>query len=103
MTMRTEDYALIGKNGSIDWLCALRFDSGVPITPTVLRLVEGRAGQVPIWLRVVAGQRMELQTMYGLSGERRLTEQELSWLPRSESSCPVRIGNKAQGARCLRG
>jgi GH15 family glucan-1,4-alpha-glucosidase len=33
--------------------------------------------------------------MYGLSGERRLTEWEVDWLPGYESSKPVRIGNGA--------
>lgn len=33
--------------------------------------------------------------MYGLSGERRLTELELHWLPGYENSSPVRIGNAA--------
>nr|WP_254053688.1 glycoside hydrolase family 15 protein [Singulisphaera sp. GP187] len=46
-------------------------------------------------LRAVAGQPAELQIMYGLSGERRLTEMELPWLPGYEHSRPVRIGNAA--------
>ena len=33
--------------------------------------------------------------MYGLAGERRLTELELDWLPGYEGSSPVRIGNAA--------
>jgi GH15 family glucan-1,4-alpha-glucosidase len=33
--------------------------------------------------------------MYGLAGERRLTELELDWLPGFENSKPVRIGNAA--------
>ena len=33
--------------------------------------------------------------MYGLAGERRLTEFELDWLPGYEGSKPVRIGNAA--------
>jgi GH15 family glucan-1,4-alpha-glucosidase len=36
-----------------------------------------------------------LQIMYGLSGERRLHEHELPWLPGYEGSSPVRIGNAA--------
>ena len=35
--------------------------------------------------------------MYGVGGERRLTEQEISWLPGYEGSAPVRIGNDAAG------
>ncbi len=37
--------------------------------------------------------RRDLQIMYGLSGERRLPEFELPWLPGYEGSAPVRIGN----------
>ena len=33
--------------------------------------------------------------MYGIAGERRLTELELPWLPGYENSRPVRIGNAA--------
>jgi GH15 family glucan-1,4-alpha-glucosidase len=35
------------------------------------------------------------QIMYGLGGERRLTEWEVSWLPGYENSKPVRCGNAA--------
>jgi GH15 family glucan-1,4-alpha-glucosidase len=46
-------------------------------------------------LRAVAGNPSELNIMYGLAGERRLTELELRWLPGYEASAPVRIGNAA--------
>jgi GH15 family glucan-1,4-alpha-glucosidase len=46
-------------------------------------------------LRAVAGNPSQLQIMYGASGERRLTELELPWLPGFEGSVPVRIGNAA--------
>ncbi|MCW7944705.1 glucoamylase [Streptomyces hygroscopicus] len=46
-------------------------------------------------LRAVAGDPADLQIMYGLSGERRLPEYELSWLPGFGGSAPVRIGNEA--------
>ncbi len=46
-------------------------------------------------LRAVAGSPSQLNIMYGLAGERRLTELELSWLPGYENSLPVRIGNAA--------
>src|SRR5260370_36692256 len=36
-----------------------------------------------------------MQIMYGASGERRLTELELDWLPGYERSRPVRTGNAA--------
>ena len=48
------------------------------------------------WLvHSAAGRPQELQIMYGLAGERRLTELELDWLPGYEGSRPVRIGNGA--------
>jgi GH15 family glucan-1,4-alpha-glucosidase len=48
------------------------------------------------WLvDAVAGTPSELQIMYGLAGERRLTELELPWLAGYENSRPVRIGNAA--------
>ncbi|MEU3250280.1 glycoside hydrolase family 15 protein [Streptomyces sp. NPDC006997] len=46
-------------------------------------------------LRAVAGDPADLQIMYGLAGERRLTEQELPWLSGFEGTAPVRIGNDA--------
>jgi GH15 family glucan-1,4-alpha-glucosidase len=48
------------------------------------------------WLRrAVAGSPGELQIMYGVGGERRLTEIELDDLPGYRDSRPVRIGNLA--------
>ena len=46
-------------------------------------------------LRAVAGKPSELNIVYGLRGERRLTELELPWLPGYENSLPVRTGNAA--------
>ena len=46
-------------------------------------------------LRAAAGHPSQLQIMYGLSGERRLNETELTWLAGYENSKPVRIGNAA--------
>ena len=46
-------------------------------------------------LRVVAGKASQLNLMYGVAGERRLTEIELDWLPGYEDSRPVRVGNAA--------
>ena len=46
-------------------------------------------------LRAVAGSPADLQIMYGIAGERRLPEMEISWLPGYERSHPVRIGNAA--------
>jgi len=46
-------------------------------------------------LRAVAGSPDQLQIMYGIGGERRLTEWIASWLPGYENSAPVRVGNAA--------
>jgi GH15 family glucan-1,4-alpha-glucosidase len=54
------------------------------------------ARQWRAWLiRAVGGSPDKLQTMYGVAGERRLSEYEASWLPGFEGSVPVRIGNAA--------
>jgi GH15 family glucan-1,4-alpha-glucosidase len=46
-------------------------------------------------LRTVAGNPNDLQILYGIAGERRVTELELPWLAGYENSRPVRIGNAA--------
>jgi len=46
-------------------------------------------------LRAVAGQPRQMQILYGVAGERRITEQELDWLAGYEGSRPVRVGNAA--------
>ena len=54
------------------------------------------AGAWRDWLlRAIAGSPDDLQIMYGVAGERRLTELELPWLDGYEGSRPVRIGNGA--------
>ena len=60
------------------------------------------AGAWRRWLaRAVAGNPSEAQIMYGLGGERRLTEWEIDWLSGYEASKPVRIGNNAHSQRQL--
>ena len=46
-------------------------------------------------LRAVAGSPSELNIVYGLRGERRLTELTLPWLAGYEESAPARTGNAA--------
>lgn len=48
-------------------------------------------------LRAVAGDPGRTQIMYGLAGERRLSEWEVRWLSGYEGSSPVRVGNAAHG------
>ena len=62
-------------------------------------LSSGYRGEARAWrewlLRAAAGHPSEMQIMYGLAGERRLTEFEIPWLPGYCGSRPVRIGNAA--------
>jgi len=69
-------------------------------TLTLLALLHGgHAEEAAAWrhwlLRAVAGDPADVQIMYGVGGERRLTELELPWLPGYEGSAPVRVGNAA--------
>jgi GH15 family glucan-1,4-alpha-glucosidase len=71
-------------------------------TLTLLALMDaGFLEEAQAWrawlLRAVAGSPEQVQIMYGIAGERRLTEWELPWLPGYEGSAPVRIGNAAHG------
>ena len=75
-------------------------------TLTLLALVRaGYVDEAGAWrdwlLRAIAGDPDDLQIMYGVAGERRLTELELPWLAGYESSRPVRIGNGASDQRQL--
>jgi GH15 family glucan-1,4-alpha-glucosidase len=60
---------------------------------------EGYLDEARAWrewlLRAIAGSAAQMQIMYGVHGERRLDEFEISWLPGYENSKPVRIGNAA--------
>jgi GH15 family glucan-1,4-alpha-glucosidase len=69
-------------------------------TLTLLALMNaGYYDEAKAWrewlLRAAAGAPSQLQIMYGIAGERRLTESEIPWLPGYENSTPVRIGNAA--------
>jgi GH15 family glucan-1,4-alpha-glucosidase len=69
-------------------------------TLTLLALVRaGYEEEARAWrnwlLRAIAGLPDQLQIMYGLGGERRLSELELHWLGGYEGARPVRTGNAA--------
>ena len=69
-------------------------------TLTLLALMNaGYNDEAQAWrewlLRAVAGSPDQVQIMYGIAGERRLTEWEVPWLPGYENSAPVRVGNAA--------
>ncbi|HJT81525.1 MAG TPA: glycoside hydrolase family 15 protein [Chthoniobacterales bacterium] len=69
-------------------------------TFTLLALIDaGYLEEARAWrewlLRAVAGTPAQMQIVYGVRGERRLSEAELEWLCGFENSAPVRIGNAA--------
>jgi GH15 family glucan-1,4-alpha-glucosidase len=68
-------------------------------------LLAGYSDEARAWrewlLRAAAGRPQDLQTVYGLAGERQLAEIELPWLPGYAGSAPVRIGNAAAVQRQL--
>ena len=69
-------------------------------TFTLLALMDAgyieEAGRWRDWLvRALAGAPAQAQIMYGIRGERRLSEWEVDWLPGFAGSKPVRIGNAA--------
>lgn len=52
-------------------------------------------------LRAIAGDPAQVQIMYGIRGERRLSEVELNWFGGYEGARPVRVGNAAFDQRQL--
>jgi GH15 family glucan-1,4-alpha-glucosidase len=62
-------------------------------------LISGFIEEAKNWrkwlLRAVAGNPSQIQILYGLAGERRITEWNIDWLPGYENSPPVRVGNAA--------
>jgi GH15 family glucan-1,4-alpha-glucosidase len=84
--------------GARNWdyrYCWLR-DGAFTLVPLVRTGYMDEALAWRAWLlRAVAGDPGQLQLMYGVAGEHRLTELELPWLPGYEGSRPVRIGNAA--------
>jgi GH15 family glucan-1,4-alpha-glucosidase len=62
-------------------------------------MLAGYVDEASAWrewlLRAAAGDPEDLQIMYGVAGERRLTEHEAPWLSGFQGSLPVRLGNQA--------
>jgi GH15 family glucan-1,4-alpha-glucosidase len=76
-------------------LCWLR-DATFSLHAMLTNGYKSEAHEWQRWLlRAIAGTPSQLNIMYGLQGERRLTEIELDWLPGYENSKPVRTGNAA--------
>jgi GH15 family glucan-1,4-alpha-glucosidase len=77
--------------------CWLR-DASLTLDALMIGGYLDEARQFREWLlRAVAGDPAQLQIMYDIDGERRLTEFELPWLPGYEGSKPVHVGNAASG------
>jgi GH15 family glucan-1,4-alpha-glucosidase len=75
--------------------CWLR-DSTFTLSALMLAGLRDEAKAWREWLlRAVAGEPRSMQILYGLGGERRITEQELGWLPGYQGARPVRVGNAA--------
>jgi GH15 family glucan-1,4-alpha-glucosidase len=75
--------------------CWLR-DATFALNALLLAGYEDEAAAWREWLlRAVAGSPQDLQILYGVTGARRLDEQELPWLPGYGKAVPVRIGNAA--------
>ncbi len=84
--------------GTRNWdyrYCWLRDASGTLDALMVAGYLEEARAWRDWLLRAVAGDPARIQIMYGVAGERRLTELELPWLSGYENSAPVRIGNAA--------
>jgi GH15 family glucan-1,4-alpha-glucosidase len=84
--------------GERNWdyrFCWLR-DGALALHSLILAGLRQEAQAFFEWmLRAVAGDPAQLQIMYGIRGERRLSEVELPWLEGYEGAKPVRIGNAA--------
>jgi GH15 family glucan-1,4-alpha-glucosidase len=86
------------KGGPRNWdyrFCWLR-----DATLTLISLMDaGFYDEAKAWrdwlLRAVAGNPEQIQIMYGIAGERRLSEWSIPWLEGYAGSKPVRIGNAA--------
>ncbi|CAN5467518.1 glycoside hydrolase family 15 protein [soil metagenome] len=75
--------------------CWLR-DAALSIDALMLGGYPEEALSFGAWLqRATASHPSQAQILYGLGGERRLSEETLDWLPGYEGSTPVRIGNAA--------
>lgn len=84
--------------GTRNWdyrYCWLR-DATFTLNALLLAGYEDEAVAWREWLlRAVAGRPADLQILYSVTGERRLKEYEVDWLPGYGDARPVRVGNAA--------
>jgi GH15 family glucan-1,4-alpha-glucosidase len=84
--------------GSRNWDYRYVWLRDASLTLDVL-IAHGFGGEVEAWrgwlLRALAGDPGDVQIMYGIAGERRLTEWTVDTLPGYRGASPVRVGNGA--------
>jgi GH15 family glucan-1,4-alpha-glucosidase len=84
--------------GERNWdyrFCWVR-DASLTITSLMRAGIDDEAVHFFNWLAdAVGGAANQMQIMYGIRGERRLTELELDWLSGYSGARPVRVGNAA--------
>ena len=84
--------------GARNWdyrFCWLR-DATITLYALLLSGYKDEARAFRAWLvRAVAGSPEQVQVIYGIAGERRLSEAILPWLPGYQGARPVRVGNAA--------
>lgn len=86
----------IGSNRNWDYRFSWIRDSTFTLYALLNAGYRDEAQRWNMWLlRAVAGTPSQVNIMYGINGERRLTEVELDWLAGYQGSKPVRIGNAA--------
>jgi len=75
--------------------CWLR-DATFTLNALLLAGYDKEATEWREWLlRAVAGSPRDLQILYAVTGERRLDETQIPWLPGYQGAAPVRVGNAA--------
>jgi GH15 family glucan-1,4-alpha-glucosidase len=90
--------------GARNWdhrFCWLR-DGSLSLRSLIFAGLREEAQEFFEWmLRAIAGDPAQVQIMYGIRGERRLSEVEIEWLDGYEGARPVRVGNAAFDQRQL--
>jgi GH15 family glucan-1,4-alpha-glucosidase len=89
---------VIGGERNWDYRFTWLRDSALALNALFMLGFREEAHEFMGWIRrTAAGRAADLQSMYGIGGERMLTEVELDWVEGYRASRPVRIGNRAVG------